>query len=82
MPGDLLSWVNGSSIRAVASGADQVRQYHPALFVMDEAAFLSEAAASYDAADPVTTQIIVVSSAASGWFADTVMQVEEEARHA
>ncbi len=68
MPGNLLSWENGSSIRGVPSGADQVRSYHPALFVMDEAAFLSEASASYDTADPVSTQIIVVSSAAPGWF--------------
>jgi hypothetical protein len=69
MPADLLSWKNGSSIRGVPSGADQVRAYHPALFIMDEAAFLSEAAASYDTAEPVTSQIVVVSSAGPGWFA-------------
>jgi hypothetical protein len=68
MPGDLLSWRNGSSIRGVPSGADQVRQYHPALFVMDEAAFLTEAEFFYNTAEPVTAQIVVVSSAGPGWF--------------
>jgi hypothetical protein len=68
MPEDLLSWKNGSSIRGVPSGADQTRQYHPALMVLDEAAFLSEAAASYDIAEPVCSQIFVVSSAGPSWF--------------
>jgi hypothetical protein len=75
MPGDLLSWENGSSIRGVPSGADQVRQYHPALFIMDEAAFLTEAAASYDTADPVSSQIFVVSSAGPGWFGELVSDI-------
>jgi len=70
MPGNLLTWQNGSSIRGVPAGADQIRQYHPARFIMDEAAFLPEAAASYDTAEPVASQIIVVSSAGPGWFAD------------
>ncbi len=63
MPADLLSWKNGSSIRAVASGAAQVRQYHPAIWIMDEAAFLPEAAASYDTAELVSSQIFVISTA-------------------
>jgi hypothetical protein len=79
MPGDLPSWKNGSSIRGVPSGADQVRQYHPALFIMDEVAFLTEAAASYDTAEPVSTQIIVVSSAGPGWFAHVCMRILEGA---
>ncbi|HVN80714.1 MAG TPA: hypothetical protein VMW38_17110 [Terriglobia bacterium] len=77
MPGNLMTWQNGSSIRGVPSGADQVRQYHPARFIMDEAAFLTEAAASYDAAEPVASQIIVISSAAPSWFGETVMKVLE-----
>jgi hypothetical protein len=68
MPGNLLTWANGSSIRGVPAGADQIRQYHPARFVMDEAAFLPEAAASYDTAEAVASQIIVVSSAGPSWF--------------
>ena len=77
MPGNLLTWQNGSSIRGVPSGADQIRQYHPARFIMDEAAFLTEAAASYDASEAVASQIIVVSSAAPGWFADTIVSIME-----
>ena len=68
MAGDLMTWENGSSIRAVASGANQVRQYHPAIVVLDEAAFLPEAAASYDTAEAVASQIVVVSSAGPSWF--------------
>jgi hypothetical protein len=80
MPGDLLSWKNGSSMRGVPSGADQVRQYHPVLFIMDEAAFLSEAAASYDTAEPVATQIIVVSSAGPSWVGDVCQSILERSQ--
>lgn len=74
-----MTWENGSSIRAVASGADQVRQYHPAIFVMGEAAFLPEAAASYDTAEAVASQIIVVSSAGPSWVGDVCQSILEEA---
>jgi len=79
MPGDLLTWQNGSSLRGVPAGADQIRQYHPARFIMDEAAFLPEASASYGAAEPVADQIVVVSSAAPGWFAEVVTRILDEA---
>ena len=79
MPGNLLTWQNGSSIRGVPSGADQIRQYHPARFIMDEAAFLTEAAASYDAAEAVATQILVISSASPGWFASVCEPILEQA---
>jgi hypothetical protein len=75
MPGNLLNWANGSSIRGVPAGADQIRQYHPARFVMDEAAFLPEAAASYDTAEAVASQIIVISSAGRGWFGDVCQSI-------
>jgi hypothetical protein len=42
---------------------------------MDEAAFLTEAAASYDAAEAVASQIIVVSSAAPGWFSEVCQSI-------
>jgi hypothetical protein len=77
MPADLLSWKNGSSIRGVPSGTNQTRQYHPALFVLDEAAFLTEAEASYNTAEPVATQIIVISSAGPSWFGDVCMRILE-----
>lgn len=80
MPADLLTWKNNSSLRGVPSGANQVRQYHPALFVMDEAAFLTEAEGSYNTAEPVTTQIIVISSAGpSCWFADRCQSILDKA---
>jgi hypothetical protein len=75
MPGNLLTWKNGSSIRGVPSGADQIRQYHPARFIMDEAAFLTEAAASYDAGESVCSQILVISSAAPGWFSEVCQSI-------
>jgi hypothetical protein len=75
MPGNLLTWKNGSSIRGVPAGADQIRQYHPARFIMDEAAFLPEAQASYDTAHPVATQIIVLSSAGPSWFGEVVLNL-------
>jgi hypothetical protein len=79
MAGDFLTWKNGSSIQGVPGGADQVRQYHPALLIMDEAAFMTEAAASYNTAEPVASQIIVVSSAGPGWFADVCQTILEAA---
>jgi hypothetical protein len=79
MPGNLLTWQNGSLIRGVPAGADQIRQYHPARFIMDEAAFLTEAAASYNAAEAVASQIIVVSSAAPSWFGQICTELLEQA---
>jgi hypothetical protein len=70
MPGDLMTWKNGSSIHGVPRGADQVRQYHPSVMFFDEACFLDEFAESYEAALPVASQIIAVSSAAPSWFGD------------
>jgi hypothetical protein len=68
-PADTLSWKNESSIKAVGAGADQVRLYHPSLFIMDEAAHMDEAEQSFSAVLPVCPWIIVVSSTAPGWFA-------------
>jgi hypothetical protein len=75
MAGDMLTWENKSSIQAVPGGADQIRQYHPAIFIMDKAAFMTEAAASYDTAEAVASQIIVVSSAGPSWFGEMVMSI-------
>lgn len=63
-------WRNGSVLMGVPSGADQVRQYHPTIFIVDEAAHINDFRASYEAADPVCIQIIAVSSAAPSWFGD------------
>ena len=70
MPADRMTWANGSTLQGVPAGADQIRLYHPTIYLADEAAHMSEFQACYDAAHPVCTQIIAVSSAAPSWFGD------------
>lgn len=70
LPADRMAWANGSAIQAVGKGADQIRTYHPSLLVMDEAAHMDEAEASFGASLPVARQIIAVSSAGPGFFSD------------
>jgi hypothetical protein len=74
----MISWANGSTLQGVPKGADQIRQYHPTLLIVDEAAHVDDFEASYAAADPVCGQIIAVSSAAPGWFGDIVTQALEQ----
>ena len=74
LPEDLISWANGSSIRGVPKGADQIRQYHPTIVIFDEAAHLDEFRESYGAAEPVCSQIIAVSSAAPSFFGDICVE--------
>lgn len=61
---------NGSHIVGVPKGANQIRLFHPYGVLFDEAAFLPEFGACYDTAHPVAKQIIAVSSAGPGRFAD------------
>jgi hypothetical protein len=68
--GGHLKWSNGSELIAVPSGESQIRFYHPAVYIMDEAAKLPEAEQCYGAASLVCQQIIAISSAAPGWFAN------------
>jgi hypothetical protein len=79
MPGDMLAWANGSTLHGVPSGADQIRQYHPTVVIFDEAARLDDFEASYGAAEPVASQIIAISSAALGFFADMCTDLMEQA---
>ncbi|HEY6252567.1 MAG TPA: hypothetical protein VI685_21640 [Candidatus Angelobacter sp.] len=65
-----LAFANGSRIIAIPGGADQIRSYHPWGLLMDEAAFMPEAADSYNNAVPVCQKIVALSSAGPGWFAD------------
>ncbi|HEY6252173.1 MAG TPA: transposase [Candidatus Angelobacter sp.] len=67
-----LHFKNGSRILGIPGGADQIRSYHPWGLFMDEAAFMPEAADSYNNAVSVCKKIIVLSSAGPGWFADTI----------
>lgn len=65
-----IQWADGGRVLAIPKGVHKIRLYHPTRYVMDEAAFLSEAEQCYDAAHPVAGQIIAISSAGPGWFGD------------
>jgi hypothetical protein len=58
----------GGRILGLPGGADQVRMHHPYGYVMDEAAFMPDAEACYNAVLPVTKQIIGVSTDNIGWY--------------
>lgn len=63
-----MEWASGGRILAIPKGENKIRLFHPTIYVMDEAAFLPEAEACYNAAHPVAQQIIAISSAGPGWF--------------
>jgi hypothetical protein len=63
-----VEWASGGRILAIPKGENKIRLFHPTIYVMDEAAFLPEAEACYNAAHPVANQIIAISSAGPGWF--------------
>lgn len=65
-----VNWRSGGRVMSIPHGADKIRMYHPTLYVIDEAAFLPEVEDCYNAAMPVATQIIAISSAGPGWFGD------------
>lgn len=59
---------NGSHILAVPAGENQVRLFHPTIYLQDESAFLPEAEQSFNAVRPVVKQIIAVSSDQVSWY--------------
>jgi len=65
-----IQWADGGKIFGIPQGENKIRMFHPTLYIMDEAAFLPEAEQCFAASHPVTRQIIAISSAAPGWFAD------------
>jgi len=69
-PVSSLEFANGSILRGIPEGADQVRSYHPWGLLMDEAAFQPKAGESYDHSVSVCQKIIVLSSVGPGWFSD------------
>jgi hypothetical protein len=81
MAGLVFTWTNGSKIEGVPSGAEQVRQYHPAIVFFDEAAYLADFRGSLGAAEPVATQIIAVSSAARSDFGDICQRIMDNAKY-
>ena len=65
-----LEWVSGGKVFGIPHGEDKIRMFHPTLLILDEAAFLPDAEQSYNAAQPVTKQIVAISSAGASWFGD------------
>jgi hypothetical protein len=65
-----IEWADGGRIFGIPKGVNQMRMFHPTLYIMDEAAFLPEAEQCFNVAQPVAGQIIAISSAGPGWFAD------------
>lgn len=65
-----LGWADGGEIFGIPKGEDQIRMYHPTIAIFDEAAFLPEFQACYDATHPVAGQVIAVSSAGPSFFGD------------
>lgn len=63
-----LQWQNGGRFKAVPSGADQARMFHPMGYFQDESAFLDDAEASYNAFRPVVRQAICGSTDEISWF--------------
>lgn len=79
MPATMISWSNGSTLRGIPQGADQIRMFHPTLYLVDEAAFIDDFEQSYGAALAVAAQIIAVSSAAPSYFGDVCTAILEQA---
>lgn len=65
-----VEWIDGGKVFGIPKGENKIRMFHPTIYIMDEAAFLPEAEACYNAAHPVAGQIIAISSAGPGWFGD------------
>ena len=65
-----IEWEDGGRVLAIPKGVNKIRLYHPTRYVMDEAAFLPESEQCFNAAHPVSHQIIAISSAGPGWFGD------------
>lgn len=70
-----LSFANGSEIRGLPQGADQIRSYTASLILIDEASFLTELEETYGACAPSTAgggRIVVFSSAGSSYYGQLV----------
>jgi hypothetical protein len=65
-----IQWKDGGRVFGIPKGENKIRMFHPTIYIIDEAAFLPEAEQCYNAALPVAKQIVAISSAGPGWFAD------------
>lgn len=68
MPLGNLFFENGSKLVGFAQGKDQIRSYVPSTALLDEAAFQDKAEETYGACVPCCQKIVLVSSAAPGFF--------------
>ena len=67
----ILSFSNGSEVRGVSQGADQLRQYTASAVMCDEIAFWEQAGTTWRALRPIAQgggRITLVSSASPGFF--------------
>jgi hypothetical protein len=72
-----IEWQSGGRIFGIPAGESKIRMWHPTVYIQDEAAFLPDGQVCYDAAHPVAHQIVAVSSAAPGWFAEECQEQPE-----
>lgn len=63
---------NGSLIKGIPSGGDQIRSHNPNILVSDEIAFQDDADESYTNALACCQRIILISTAGPGFFCDLV----------
>ena len=67
----IMVFENGSEILGIPQGPDQIRQLHPNIIFMDEAAYQDKCGDAVSAAKPAVQgggQIILLSSAQPSWF--------------
>jgi hypothetical protein len=81
VPTDKQSWLelafaNHSRLVGLPHGASKIRSYHPTALFIDEAAFVPDAGQSFDEAVAACQKIVVVSSAAPGWFESVCVSAE------
>jgi phage FluMu gp28-like protein len=67
----MLKFSNGSMIKAIGQGPDQLRQYTATALMMDEVAFWEQSEMTWRAARPVLQgggRVTLISSASAGFF--------------
>ena len=63
-----LNFRAGNRIVGIPHGTDKIRSYHPTALLIDEAAFIPDAEASFNEAISACKKILVLSSAGPGFF--------------
>lgn len=70
-----LTFGNGSYVKAIGQGADQMRQYTASYIMLDEVAFWEQAAATWGSLKPTIDgggKVVLISSAGPGFFRELV----------